>query len=155
MYIPGTIKIVEAIEPKTDAAGSTGDYVSLKNIHKAWVVLHITQGNEATIEIGVNEATDVAGTGAQATSATWRIWSNLDCAASDTLVERTAAATYTTDAAVKHKLVVLEVDPVKLSSGFDCIAVTTGASHAANIVSAQYWLETRYPQATPPSVIVD
>lgn len=152
---PEELKIVQAIEPKADAAGTAGDYISLKNAHKVTVIVHITQGNSATIEIGVNEATAVAGTSAAAITKELKIWSNLDCAATDTLVKRTDAATYTTDAGVKHKQVIVEIDPGLLSAGFDCIAVTTGASNAANLVSAQYFIETRYAQATPPSAIVD
>lgn len=152
---PETLKIVEGIEPKADGAGTSGDYVSLKNVHKCTIVAHITQGNAATIEIGVTEATAVAGTGAAAITADMQIWSNLDCAASDTMVRRTDAATYTTDAGVKHKQVVIVVDPSILSAGYDCIMVTTGASNAANLTSVQYFLETRYPQATPPAAIVD
>lgn len=148
-------KIVEAIEPKTDAAGTTGDYVSLKNVHLAFIVLHITQGNAATIAISVNEATAVLPSGAVAIAATFPIWSNLDCAASDTLVRRTDAANYTTDAGVKHKQVIFQIDPRILSAGFDCIAVVTGASNAGNIVEAQYLLYERYQGATPPAAITD
>lgn len=148
-------KIVEAIEPKADAAGSTGDYVCLKNALKATIKLHITQGNAATIEIGVKEATTVAGGSAAAITKALKIWANLDCVASDLIVKRTDGATYTTDAGVKHKIVIIEVDPALLSEGFDCIAVTTGASNAANIVQAEYILEPRYKGAVMPSAIVD
>ena len=153
--IAGAYKLVEAIPPKTDAAGTAGDYVSLKNILKATVFVHITQGNAATVEVGVNEATAVAGTSAAAVTADLKIWSNLDCAASDVIVARTDAATYTTDAGIKHKIVVIELDPVLLSDGFDCIAVTTGASNSANIVSAMYVLQPRYTGANMPSAITD
>jgi len=152
---PEQTKIVQAIEPKTDAAGTTGDYISLKNAHKVTAIVHLTQGNAATVEIGITEAKAVAGTDAAAVTAAMNVWSNLDCAASDTLVKRTSAATYTTDAGVKHKQIIMEFDPSLLSSGFDCIAVTTGASNVANLVSAQYFIETRYPQATPPAAITD
>lgn len=148
-------KIVEAIAPKTDAAGTTGDYVCLKNALKATIKLHVTQGNAATIEIGVNEATAVDGSDAAAITKTLKIWSNLDCAASDTIVKRTDGATYTTDAGVKHKQVIIEIDLALLSDGFDCIAVTTGASNAANIVQAEYVLEPRYKGDAIPSAIVD
>lgn len=155
MINPQKVKIVEAITPKTDAAGTTGDYVSLKNANMCTILLHILQGNAATVEIGVNESALVNGAGAAAITKEMRIYSNLDCAASDTIVKRTDAATYTTDAAVRHKIVAIEIDPVLLSSGMSCIAVTTGASNAGNILSAVYILDTAYLQETPPSVIVD
>ncbi len=148
-------KIVEAIEPKADAAGTTGDYISLKNALKVTIKLHITQGDAATIEIGVKEATTVAAGSAAAITKALKIWANLDCAASDLMVKRTDAATYTTDAGVKHKIVIIEVDPALLSDGFDCIAVTTGASNAGNIVQAEYIIEPRYKGLSAPSAIVD
>lgn len=148
-------KIVEAIEPKTDAAGTTGDYISLKNALKVTAKLHITQGNAATIETGINEATAIDGSDAAAISKELKIWSNLDCVASDTMVRRTDAATYTTDAGVKHKIVIIELDLAQLSEGFDCIAITTGASNVGNIVQAEYIIEPRYKGLSAPSAIVD
>ncbi|NIO43779.1 MAG: hypothetical protein GTO41_28655 [Burkholderiales bacterium] len=158
LHLPEDCKIVQALEPATDAAGRTGDYVSLKNCHRCYVLFHVTQGNAATILISINQATAVAPTGAKAITVGVPIWSNLDCAASDTLVARTAAVSYTTDAGVKHKQVIFQIDPATLdqANGFDCIAVVTGASNVANITSAQYLLtDIRYHQATPPAAITD
>jgi hypothetical protein len=153
--LPQNYKIVEAIEPKTDAAGTTGDYVSLKNVHMAFIRLHITQGNAATIAISVNQATAVLPSDAVAITALFPIWVNADCAASDTLVRQADAANFTTDAGVKHKQVIFQIDPRILSAGFDCIAVVTGASNAGNIVEAEYLLYERYQAATPPAAITD
>lgn len=156
--MPEHMKIVQAMEPATDAAGRTGDWVSLKTCHRCFVICHITQGNAATITISINQATAVAGTGSKVITVAVPIWSNLDCAASDTLVARTAAVNYTTDAGVKHKQVIFQVDPMTLdiANSFDCIAVITGASNVANITSAQYYLtDLRYAQATPPAAITD
>ena len=148
-------KLVEAIAPATGAAAITGDYISLKTAHKVTVVAHITQGNAATVKLDILEAKDVSATDAQVLSDTLPIWTNEDCAAGDTLARQTDAADFTTSAALKHKQIVAEIDPAKLSDGFDCIAVRLGASNVANIVSAQYIVETRYPGETPPSVIID
>lgn len=156
--LPEVFKIVEALEPATDAAGRTGDYVSLKNYRTCFIVLHITQGNAATIAITVEQASAVAGTGHKAITVPVPIWSNLDCAASDTLVARTAAVSYTTDAGVKHKQVIFQVDSstLDIANGFDCLTVITGASNAGNITSAQYYLAgARFQQATPPAAITD
>ncbi|MFG1255882.1 hypothetical protein V5F79_01055 [Xanthobacter flavus] len=152
-------KPVSALAPATDAAGRTGGYISLKNAHKAYVVLHITQGNAATIALSLSQAKTVAGGSAKSVTATFPIWSALDVATDDTLVARTAAASYTTDAGVKNKIVIFEILPeavLDIANGFDCIAVTTGASNAANITSAQVFIVPgRYQQATPPSAIAD
>jgi hypothetical protein len=157
MAFPENYKIVEAFPNATDAAGRTGDWVSLKNAKMCWVVLNITQGNAATIAISINQASAVAGTGSKAITLTVPIWANLDTAASDTLVRRTDAVSYTTDAGVKNKHVVFQIDPatLDLANGFDCIAVITGASNVANITGGNYIIETRYAQATPPAAIID
>jgi len=152
-------KPVSVLAPATDAAGRTGSYVSLKNAHKAYVVFHITQGNAATIALSLSQATSVAGGSAKAVTNTVPIWSALDVATSDTLVSRTAAASYTTDAGVKNKIVIFEILPesaMDIAGGFDCIAPVTGASNAANITSAQVFIvPARYQQAAPPSAIAD
>lgn len=148
-------KVVEAITPQVGAA-ITGDYVSLKNVTMAWVVVHIAQGNAAQVAITVEQASDVAATGTTPITKVVPIWANLDCAASDTLARATDAVSYTTDVGVKHKTIVFQIDPATLTlANGDCITVKTAASHADNITSALYLLETRYPQATPPTAITD
>lgn len=155
--VPEKYKMVAALNPATDAAGRTGAYVSLKNVNLAYIVVHITQGNAATIALSINQATAVAGTSAKAITASVPIWSNLDVSASDALVRRTDAVSYTTDAGVKNKIVVFQIDPATLdvANGFDCIAVVTGSSNVANITQAVYLLDERYQQATPPTAITD
>lgn len=157
IMLPEQFKIVEAMPNATDAAGRTGDYVSLKNAVCAWVEVAITQGNAATIALTIEQASAVAGTGSKAITATVPIWSNLDTAASDTLVRRTDAVSYTTDAGVKNKMVIFQIDPAQLdvANGFDCITVKTGASNVANLTGARYWLQSAYQQATPPAAITD
>lgn len=147
---------VELMAPAADAAGRTSDWISLKNVVSALITFHVTQGNAATILLSLLQATAVAGTGSKAGPAV-PIKSNLDTAASDTLVRRTDGATYTTDAGVKNKIVQFQIDPSQMDveGGFDCIAISTGASNAANITQAEIMLEMRYGGETPPSVIVD
>lgn len=157
IMLPEQFKIVEAMPNATDAAGRTGDYVSLKNAVCAWVEVAITQGNAATIALTIEQASAVAGTGSKAITVTVPIWSNLDTAATDTLVRRTDAVSYTTDAGVKNKMVIFQIDPAQLdiANGFDCITVKTGASNVANLTGARYWLQSAYQQATPPAAITD
>ncbi len=157
IMLPEQFKIVEAMPNATDAAGRTGDYVSLKNALCAWVEVAITQGNAATIALTIEQATAVAGTSSKAITNAVPIWSNLDTAASDTLVRRTDAVSYTTDAGVKNKMVIFQIDPAQLdiANGFDCITVKTGASNVANLTGARYWIQTAYQQATPPAAITD
>lgn len=139
------IKWVNAIKPQAGGA-ITGAYVSLKNVIKALVVVHIDQANATTVAITIEQATAVAGTATKAITKVVPIWVNLDTAASDVLVAATPAVSYTTDAGLKIKLVIFEIDPATLdiAGGFDCITVITAASNAANITAAHYVLDLRY-----------
>jgi hypothetical protein len=73
------------------------------------------------------------------------------------LVKQTAAASFTTSAAVKRKIVIFEIDPAALdvANGFDCVRAVTGASNAANITSALIVMESRYQGATTADAMVD
>ena len=148
---------VMLLAPAADAAGRTSSYRSLKNATKAFVVVHVNQGNAATVLLSLLQATAVAGTSSKAITAT-PIWSNLDTSVNDTLTSRTAAATYTTDAAVKDKIVVFEITPdqcMDVANGFDAIAVSTGASNAANITEAKLFIVGSYQGASPPNSYTD
>lgn len=159
MNIPSDLKVVNLLAPAADAAGRTSSvYASLKNVVKAWVVAYITQGHAATVQLDPLQATAVAGTGSKALTNDVPIWAALDVATSDALAAATAAKNYTTDAAVKNKIVVFEIEPkacMDLAGGFDCIGVSTGASNAGNITSAFLIVQNKWGQATPPSQIVD
>jgi hypothetical protein len=150
--------LVEALAPAADAAGRSGAYVSLKNCAKLFMVVHITQGNAATIALTINQATAVAGTSAKVITNAVRIWANQDTSVSDTLAAQTAAVNFTTSAAVKNKMVVFEIDPaaLDLANGFDCVNIATGASNAANITQAMYYQAgLNYGGAAAPSATQD
>jgi len=156
--LPQFCKITDALAPATDAAGRSSLYISLKNYHKAFLVVHITQGNAATILLTVNQATAIAGTGTKVLAIAVPIWANLDTVAAEALVKATDAVNYTTDAGVKNKIVVFEIDPARLdvAGGFDCINVSTGASNVANITQAMWYLmPSRYNESTPLSARLD
>lgn len=161
LSIPETAFPVDLLAPAADAGGRTSAiYPSLKNAHKAWIVVHITQGNAATIALTPVQGTAVAGTGSKVLTASVPIWANLDVAAASTQVKRTSAANYTTDAGVKNKIIVFEIDPavcMDQANSFDCIGLTTGASNAANITSALLIIQPRYPGAVAgqPDYIID
>jgi hypothetical protein len=118
----------------------------------------MTQGNAATVLLSPLQASAVAGTGSKA-GPTCRIWANLDTATNDTLARATDAATYTTDAGVKLKIVVFEIDPSALDSAnaFDCIGVSRRAPPTRR-TSPRRWRTScpaRYPGASLPSAVVD
>lgn len=149
--IPENHTIVTALNPATDAAGRTSNYFSLKNATKAVFVVDVTQGNAATVAITLSQATTVAGGSAKALSAVQRIWATEDVSTTVVPAAATAAASYTTGAALATKKVLIEIDPATLdvAGGFDCIAITTGASNVANLTAATLVLDNKYAQAAP------
>jgi hypothetical protein len=156
--LPQQLKAVIGLAPAADAGGRTGTYVTLKNAHKAFIIVQITQGNAATVALTPFQAKNVAALSEKVLSNVVAIYANLDTGASDLLVRATDAVNYTTDAGVKNKMIVFEIDPGSLdtNNGFDCITIKTGASNAGNITSALYLLGPhRYPGAAMPSAIID
>jgi hypothetical protein len=148
---------VMLLAPAADAAGRAAPFRSLRNALKAYIVAHINQGAANTVQLSVMQATAVAGTGGKAVTAV-PIWSNLNTGTNDTLVARTAAATYTTDAGLTDKLVVFEITPescMDLANGFDCISLSTGASNVANITEAQLHVLGSFQGATPINTYTD
>lgn len=143
---------VEVLNPATDAAGRTGKWIHALAAAKYAIVVHITQGNAATVQLSVLQATKNDGTGSKAIGSNVKIFANLDTSTSDALAAQADATTFTTDAAVKNKLVVLEVEAsqLDLANGFDHLTVSTGASNVANITQAEVIpLGMRYPGLTP------
>jgi len=160
MSLPEGFKIVDASAgPVTSNGGVTCDYVSLKNVHKAWIIASFTQAVGHATVVAPKQASAVAGTGVKALTAACPGWFNEDTATSDTLVAQTAATTYTVTNDIKKKQVICEVVPsqhMDINGGFDVLGCTiSDSSQATNFVSVVYVLETRYPQATPPAAITN
>ncbi len=156
LNLPQDLTPYHLLAPAADAAGRSSAYLSLKNAVKAWVVAYIEQGNAATIALTLQQASAVAGTGSKAINAV-RIWTKLDEASAD-FTAQTEAASYTTDAALKKKIVIFEIDPAKafdVANDFDCLRVTTGASNVANITSAFLLVQSKHSGATVPSPLTD
>lgn len=153
--LPEIIPPVELLSPAADAGGRTGVYVKVGKLDKAWIVCHITQGNAATILLSVLQASDTSGTGSKAVTAV-PIWTDLDEATLDLFTKQANATTYTTDAGVKHKIVIFEISPqdcMDMANGFNTITVSTGASNAANITAATILGLHRFQQAQPPTIL--
>lgn len=151
-------KVVSALVPAADAAGRAGAYISLKDAKRVFVVCFITQANAATVALTPYQATAIAGTGEKVLAKVVPIWANLDVSVNDTMVRATDAVNYTTDAGVKNKIVIFQIDAAMLdvNGGFDCLVIKTGASNVANLTTALYVLDgERYGQVTPPSAILD
>lgn len=142
-------QVVNLLPAAADAAGRTSSYVSLKYGHKAYLVCGVNQGNAATVTFTPLQATDNNGTNSAGLSASAPIANIIDTSVAtggDQFTIATAATSFTTDAGLKNKIVIFEIQPEEvmnvnnLSSGnplpFNHIAIQTGASNAANITSA-------------------
>ncbi len=82
---------------------------------KAYVVVHINQGNAAPVTLSLLQATAVAGAGSKALLNTTPIWCNANTGASDSYVKQTAAMSFTTDVGTNDKIVIFEIQPEVLS----------------------------------------
>ncbi len=144
------------LPPAADAAGRTSAYRDLANALKAWVVVHVNQGNAAQVTLSILQGQDVTGTGSKAVGV-MPTWLCAATATSDALAVQTPAATFQTSATVADKIVVFEITPemcLDLVNGFHTIAVQTSASNAANITEAELFLWESYQGASAPSTLV-
>ena len=148
----------QTLTPAADAAGRTSSYFSLKNAHRAFAVFHIAQSNAATVALSIVQASAVAGTGTKAINGTHRIWSAPNVATDVRPTQQTSAASFTTDAGLANKMVVIEIDPavnLDLAGGFDCIAMVTGASNVANLTFGELVIVPRDVRAVTTNPRVD
>lgn len=140
-----------------DAAGRTGTYKTLKHAHRASIVVKVNQGNAATILLTPLQASAVAGTGSKVLTNNVPIYVK-DSDAAGTWTRVADAKNYTTSAGLTTKYVRFDIDPATLdtANGFDCITVSTGASNAANITSADLILgPVRYVEDLAQPAIAD
>jgi hypothetical protein len=146
IHIPENAYIVEALAPQIGAAAVVvGDYISVKNLHKVFMVVHYRQRDATAITWTPMRATAVAPVGNVVLATTVPIWSNLACAASDVITQRANALNYASGVAQTDKLIIFEIDPRYLGATYDCVAITsTVAIAATSTVSAFYVCVPRY-----------
>ncbi len=150
------LKVVQLASPETTNTGKTSDVISLKNAHKAWIVVDMTQAVAHATLLTPMQATNVAAGTNAVLAKVVPIRANEDCAATDTLVPQTAAINYTVTADVKDKQIIFEIDPASLTDGYVCVyIIAADSSQASDLWSVTACLATRYPQETPPSAILD
>lgn len=158
MNFPEGCKPVQGASPVTTSSAVTADYISLKDVQRAWVVVDFTQAVGHETGIDPVQCTAVDGTGAKALTNAAPIWANEDTATSDTLVRQTDAVTYNVSSTAKNKQVVIQIDPgtLDVNNGFDVLGVTLDASsQATNFANISYILQMRYSSATTPTVLTD
>ena len=160
LNFPQAYKIVTALVPQTSNAVLTSDYISMKHAHKVFIVAHCTQAIAGTFTITPDVATAVAPTGDVAATYASKWWLNADVGTTDTLVRQADAVAITITNAATNQLAVMEIDPAEQiathGATFDCIGlVTSDSGQATDFVSVLFYIEERYPQATPPVAITD
>jgi hypothetical protein len=165
--LPENLKVVMGYPPAIGTAGAMmSDYISVKNLHRLYIVVSIYQNDGTEITIAPYRATAVAPTGdvVLAAGMVQRIWSNLDNATSDLLVERTAAINYACGTGSTNKLIIFEIDPATLGDNgatppvpYDVVSVRLNPPAATSTVSVTFFGVPRYPGRvlTAPSIIID
>jgi len=150
-------KIAAMLLGAADAAGRSSRAISLKNHTVLSILAAVNQGNAAPVTFTVTQALDAQGTGAKPITNPLPIWANQDTAASDTMVRQADGVAFTTSATLAHKQVVFHIDPANLdvNNGYAYVILTTSASNAANITSANAFGEgARYGnEAGGPSLL--
>ena len=152
---PEKYKIVQGYVGQGTTATVTTDVVSLKNAQMCWIVVNLDTTASSACLLTPMRATAVAPTGGVVLANVVPIWANVAVATDDTLVAATAAINYTTIANANYKQIIFEIDPANLGGVYDCVYMTVGALAATEALCVEFIIETRYPQATPPSAIVD
>lgn len=150
-------EVLPILDPAADAAGRASRAVSLKNYTGVVkLVAYVNQGNAATVALTPEQCSAVAGTGAKAIPAV-PIFHAQDLATTTVSTRATAAASFTTSAALTAKRVEFLIDPAALdvAGGFDCLRLSTGASNAANITSARVIVSPTYAQTPVSSLRVN
>ncbi len=156
------LKVVQLFVGAPSTLGSAGvsDYICCKNAHKVWVLLqHFGTNDTDLAAIGIQAATDVAAGTSAAVTATLPIWYTAQASylTTDAWTRATDAATYTPldPALLGQTRVLLEWDPAKHTTGYDCIALRCTGGHASNFCVVNAFILPRFAQADVPSVIVD
>ena len=136
--------------------GKTCDYVSLKNVNMAWIVAHFDQAVAHATVIQPQRATAVGPAGAVSIAHSAPNWENNATSTLDAFTKNADATAVTLSADATEHMVVIQIDPAQLGATYDVLGCTiSDSSQATNFVSVIYYLETRYPQAVPPSAITD
>ncbi len=155
--LPQACKIVQMLKPQTTNAALTSQVISLKNAHKVTIVIELTQAVGHATTPTLIQATNIAA-GTNKAGPVAMVWSNLATASTDTLVARTAGASYAVSTATGGMQVVFEVDPAAMDvgNGYDCLYFTQAtSSQATNFVSATAYIQERYAGNQPPTSILD
>lgn len=156
-FMPEKYKIVSGTAGcVTTNGGVTSDIISLRDAQKVYLVAHFKQAVSHATTIQPVTGISIASCATSITfSARW--WKNADVSSTDTLVAQTAGTSMACTAGATDQLIVVEIDPADIVAQlgtYVALGFTIATSaQATDFVSAVYYIETRYPQATPPAAI--
>ena len=158
LCLPQDFKIVEGIVTAHMNATMTSDNISLKDAHKAWCIIRLSNATGGAVVVNPLLGANVT-TCATVPTFNIRFWQNAATGTTDTLVAQTAGTTFTTSAAATPCMVVFEIDPAEMANQgatLDCVGVTvTGGAQVGDHGNILWLIHERYPQATPRSAITD
>ncbi len=152
-------RIINAIPP-TAVLTSTGAYISLKNVNKAYGVVYVNNSSACTMVATPYQATAVAGTGAKVFANPMNIW--VSSSQDGVLTKSSVATTYTfsaTTGAVGHtKMCIFEIDPglMDQANNFDCLSIQITSSSSVGLQYAAFYVtDMRYGEAVIPTLTSD
>ena len=154
-YLPQGCKIVQGWVGIGTAAPVNTDVISLKHAQMCWIVVNLATPDSSACAITPMRDLTVAGAAGAVLVNNCHIWYNLDTALTDTFIRQADDVDFTTGATNDPKQVVIQVDPASLGGAYDCLYVTLGALSVNEAASVEFYIQPRYPQATPPSMILD
>jgi len=158
------LKVVTALAPGEGANAPTfSQGICLNNVHRLFIIVnYVDAGVGATITIWRD--TDVGM--ATPDLALWdaanppKLWVNENTDVSDTLVRQADAIGYVFGDGVTSQQAVFQVNPADLGTTatgqqYNCCDVYFDFMPIGETASVEYIAVTRYPQRTPPSIIVN
>ena len=156
------MKVVTALAPGEGANAATfSQGICLKYVHRLFVIVnYVDTGVGATITLWRDTDVGMATANLALLGNNVRIWANADTDVTDTLVRQADGIGYTFGDGNTSQQVVFEVDPSSLGETanyvqYDCLDVYFDFMPVAEHASVEYIAMTRYPQALPPSIIVN
>ncbi len=151
-------KIVYGLGPQTPST-SASDFVCMKGYDRCSVQIMSLNGTTVTgSAITLNQAKDVANTSGKALGFSTQ-YANVDCGATDTLVETAVTSntftTNTTNSKLLMNVIDVKATDLDVANGFDCFCVKAATAVNATL-SIQFILyPAKFAKATPMTAITD
>ena len=152
LSFPENLMVIQGLAPTVGAGAElTSIPISMKNIHKLWVVCGVNTASTSAAVAIVPQTDALVAFGSPAVLVhTVPIWVNGTSATTDAWTRATDAVNYSTTADALSKIVVFEIDPsefrttLTVSSDDDCFRISFTQVDASDLVSVNYIIQPRY-----------